>query len=201
MKHVIFDVGNVLLQWDPQSVIEEVLPSNQMAEKALALSFENDLWNQFDAGALTEQEVLNIVQQKLNIPIEIVQYLYEKSMQSLTPIPGSLELLEELNQNNVALYCITNMSLPFWDHLSAQYAFWPIFKHIVVSAKVKLIKPNPDIYWHLLEEHHLLPNDSVFIDDRAENIASAEKIGIHGIQFTDAKDCRAQLVKLQLLSD
>lgn len=150
MKHVIFDIGNVLLQWNPQPIIEEILPNRHMVAKAMAMSFEHELWTLFDAGVLTEKEVLVKIQKELKIPIETVQFLFEKAMHSLTPVPGSVELLTELHQNHIPLYCITNMNLPFWDYLQDSYSFWSMFKAIVVSAKVRLIKPDPDIYWHLL---------------------------------------------------
>ena len=91
------------------------------------------------------------------------------------------------------------MSRECFDYLSEQYNFWDKFKGIVVSADIKLIKPDPKIYNYTLNKFNLIPKETVFIDDMLENITAAKNIGIYGIHFTDLAVCKNELQKLGVI--
>jgi 2-haloacid dehalogenase len=94
----------------------------------------------------------------------------------------------------VPLFAITNFSADFWAPFRAgEEAFFRRFRDIVVSGEEKLIKPDPAIYYRALHRFGLRPEEALFIDDRAINVAGAEAVGMHAHLFTDADDLRRRL--------
>ena len=85
------------------------------------------------------------------------------------------------------------MSEEFFEFLSQKYDFFELFKHITVSARVKLLKPDPQIYHYVLNHNGLLADQTILIDDMRENIDSAIATGLHGIEFMEIQDCRKKL--------
>jgi putative hydrolase of the HAD superfamily len=81
-------------------------------------------------------------------------------------------------------------------HLQRQHTFWDAFSGIVISGEVKMMKPEPEVFQHLLATFQLRAAESVFIDDVAVNVEAARQVGIHAILFQDAAQCRAQLEPL-----
>ena len=122
--------------------------------------------------------------------------LMQAMRESLTPHAETVALLEELAQRAVPVYCLSNMPTSTWNYLRARDDFWKRFHGIVISAHVKLLKPERAIYRYLLQTHRLVPEQTVFIDDVAANVAGAREAGIHAIEFRGAADCRVQLERL-----
>ena len=116
------------------------------------------------------------------------------------PVPGTHEIVAELDARNVPLFAITNFSADFWPPFHArEQAFFARFRDIVVSGEVKLLKPDPAIYYLALDRFGLRPAEALFIDDRAINVEGALAVGMQAHLFTDAADLRARLVAEGLL--
>jgi putative hydrolase of the HAD superfamily len=198
MKNIIFDVGNVLLKWDPISIIKQAFPVCTEPEEYLN-SFK-DIISELDAGSIDETVARKKLRARLNSTYENVNELFKILVTSLTPLPGSFELLETLaNKTSYSIYCLTNMSMEIFKYLKNKYTFWDNFKGIVVSADIKLVKPDPKIYGYLLNKFNLIPKETVFIDDLLDNVVAARKMGIVGIQFTDLASCKNELKLLNII--
>ena len=107
-------------------------------------------------------------------------------------------LIEALHSAGHRLYALSNMGHASIDWLEQQ-EFWRFFSGKVVSARVRMIKPEPDIYRYLLVSFDLKADECLFIDDSPANVAAAKALGIRGMAFTDAHSCRQQLVSLGYL--
>jgi len=197
-KNIIFDVGNVLLTWNPDQIIQEAFKNTEHAGKFTPNMFRLADWLAFDQGLVTERQVSEKLQAQWGLTPELADHALYTAKKSLTPKEGSIELLEELDQRKksgekIELFCLTNMSEEFFEFLYKKYNFWKFFKHITVSARVKLLKPDPRIYHFVLNHNGLLAGQTILIDDMKENIESAVRTGLHGIEFINIQDCREKL--------
>jgi putative hydrolase of the HAD superfamily len=91
------------------------------------------------------------------------------------------------------------MHLASITYLEQRHTFWDVFDGIVISSRIKMVKPEIQIYEHLLNRYQLQPVDTVFIDDLQENLAAASSIGIQTIKFIDPDQCRHALRNLQCI--
>lgn len=195
-KSVVFDVGNVLLSWDTRSLLREHLPAGVDVELYRTAIFDHADWIDLDRGTLDEEEALLRFRERTGAPVELLQRLVHASKASLAPMPESLAFLEELHRGGgVGLYVLSNMSHATWDYLRPRHDFWRRFQGIVISAQVRLVKPDPAIYRHLLEQFALDPADTVFFDDRPENVVGAKSVGLQAHQFDHAATARALVLE------
>jgi len=195
IKNIIFDVGNVLVRWDPQSVVATVFPRHQV-ESVMEQIFKGEPWRALNRGEITEEELIDLCHE--NFAIERAQ-LYELMQQiraSLTLIPGAQQLVESLHVAGYDLYALTDNTHNILAYLKQRYNFWPKFKGIVSSAEVGHLKPSPQMYETLLNTYQIIPEESVFLDDLEHNIGGAQRHGIHGIQFFTTEQASATLYKL-----
>jgi 2-haloacid dehalogenase len=102
-------------------------------------------------------------------------------------------MLEELAAAGVNLYLLSNMPVSTFDFLIKRDKFFAHFKQLVISGAIRLLKPEPAIYKHLVEKTGIVPAESVFIDDLLRNVIAARESGLHAIQFRDPASCRAEL--------
>jgi putative hydrolase of the HAD superfamily len=91
------------------------------------------------------------------------------------------------------------MHLASIAYLEQRHTFWDVFDGIVISSRIKMVKPEIQIYEHLLNRYQLKPGDTVFIDDLQENLAAASSIGIQAIRFTNSAKCRRALADLECI--
>ncbi len=201
-KNIIFDIGNVLLTWNPENIINQAFKNTEYSGKFTPSMFRLADWLAFDQGLISEKEVAQKMQAQWGISLELAQHALYTAKESLTPKKDSIELLKELDQRKklgeklgekLELYCLTNMSEEFFNYLFQKYDFFNLFAHITVSGKIKLLKPDPKIYHYLLDHNQILAHESILIDDMKENIESAIRTGLHGIEFSEINDCRRQL--------
>jgi putative hydrolase of the HAD superfamily len=117
----------------------------------------------------------------------------------LTPIDKSLQLIQELKNNNNKLYVLSNMHVASITHIEKEYSFWDLFDGKVISSRVHKVKPESDIYQHLLDRYRLNINETVFIDDTDINLRVAADLGIMTIKFDNPDQCKQELVNLGCL--
>ena len=191
--NVIFDLGGVLLDWDEDAIVAAVFDDPETRAAVKRAVFKHDDWLALDRGALDEEEAVDRFATRSGLTPAAMERLMEQVRIALAPKPDSLTLLEELHGRGVPLYCLSNMQGRNWTYLQENYDFWDRFLGIVISADLKLLKPEPDIYLHLLSAYDLDPVRSVFIDDTPANVTGARAVGLNAIRFTSAESCRRQL--------
>src|SRR5262245_650889 len=192
-KNVIFDIGNVLLAWDPAALLRRFVAPD-VHEAYLRGIFLHQDWVELDRGTLEEEAALEGFCARLDAPIDDVRDLLLAAKVSLTPIADGVRLLEELHDLGVRLYCITNMARGTYEFVRRRYTFWERFRGIVVSAHVRMVKPDPAIYRHALATFQIDASETVFLDDKLDNVEAAGSVGMRPIHYTSSTQVRTMLL-------
>jgi 2-haloacid dehalogenase len=200
VEAVVFDVGNVLYSWEPRFLYERLIDDDR-ALSAFLRDVVTPEWHfQHDAGRPFAETSAELTAQFPEHAALIAAWGPRFNDSVGPPIPGMLDLVAEIDAAGVPLYAITNFSGEFWTPFRArETAVFDRFRDVVVSGDEKLVKPDLPIYTLALERFGLAGPDAIFIDDRAENVAGAERAGMRGHLFRDAATLRAELVALGLL--
>jgi HAD superfamily hydrolase (TIGR01509 family) len=193
IRNVVFDAGGVLLEWNPPRVIAALYPDPAVQAAIREQIFEHPDWHEFDRGAITEAAAPAHFARLSGRSQDEVRQLLRAAAESLHPIDGTIRLLEDLAAGGVHLFLLSNMPVSTFDILVKRHAFFAHFKHLVISGKLLLLKPEPAIYKHLVDTTGIVPSESVFIDDLTRNVIAARESGLHAIQFTTPEACRAAL--------
>lgn len=200
-RAVIFDVGMVLYQWSPRFLYERLIEDDRALDAFLETVVTRDWHFQHDAGRPFAETSAELIAQFPEHESLIAAWGPRFNETIPAPIPGMIEIVEELDAAGVPLFAITNFSGEFWKPFrEREAAVFDRFREIVVSGDEKLIKPDPAIYALALDRFALAPGEAVFVDDNAANVDSARDVGIHAVLFTDAAAFRAELVRFGLLA-
>ena len=184
---VIFDIGNVLIPWNPRWLFRKILPDDAAVERFLT-EVDFNTWNaQHDAGQLIAQ---GIAEHGAKFPH--YQYLFQAYFDRweetiAEPIHDSVALARRLRAGGYRTLALTNFSTETFPRARRLNAFLDEFEGIVVSGEERLMKPDPAIYRLLCERYSVDPVRAVFIDDVAHNVEGARRIGMHAIQFMSAE--------------
>jgi putative hydrolase of the HAD superfamily len=196
IRNVIFDFGGVLVEWRPNEIIEAFYDEPELRDAVRTDVFQHDDWVALDRGTLDELTAVQRFATRMARPEAEMRALFAHVRESLTPIESTVALLGELSERGYTLYGLSNMSEPLFAHLQSRHDFFGLFDGIVVSAAVKLVKPDPAIYEHLRDHFAIDFAESVFIDDLPRNIESARRLGLAGIQFRNPAQVRQELAAL-----
>ncbi len=196
IKNIVFDIGNVLLRWDPLSVVENMFPAEHDPILLTQQLFKSDWWLAINRGEITEKELIQKYHELYDIDLPQLNNLMCAIRESLLPIRGSFDLLEKLYQSNYPLYALTDNTHEIMAYLKQKYDFWQKFKGVVVSAEIGYLKPSPLIYQNLLETYHLFPEETLFMDDILANVEGAKSVNMQALQFIDVEQCRRSLIQL-----
>ena len=194
---IIFDLGRVVVSWDPVAIVSSVRGPGG-AEALAERLFNHPDWLEVDRGTLSLHTMARQAQERTGLSAAENLTILQAVPASLLPDPAMLTLIAELHGAGHTLYALSNMGHASIDWLEQQL-FWRFFSGKVVSARVRMIKPEPDIYRYLLVSFDLKADECLFIDDSPANVAAAKALGIRGMAFTDAHSCRQQLVSLGYL--
>jgi len=200
VRAVVFDVGNVLVEWSPRYLYEKLIPDP--SERATFLTEVVTLeWHaQHDAGRPFSETSAELIA-KYPQYRELILAWKSRWLETIPHlIEGMTELVADLAAADVPLYSITNFSAQFWPPLVEREAmlFAP-FRDIIVSGEEKLIKPDAAIYQLALRRFGLASGQGIFVDDRLDNVEAAEANGFVGHHFQNASTLRSALEKLTLL--
>lgn len=195
---IIFDLGGVLIDHNPEYLfIEEFNGDREKMDYFLQNICTSD-WNiEQDAGRSIEEATRTKIAEfpEYEALIRVYYDKWEKMCQG--SIEGSLKIFETLKKDpKYKCYALTNFSAETWPLAVEMYPYLNTFDGLVVSGKEKIIKPNAEIYELILDKYNLTASNSVFIDDRLENIEGAIKSGIHGIHFKNSDQLLKELLEL-----
>jgi putative hydrolase of the HAD superfamily len=193
IRNVVFDVGGVLLQWDPPAFIARVAPDPAKQALIRREIFEHPEWHEFDRGTIDAAKALTHFGARADLSPDEMRALLQAANESLHPIAGSVELVEDLVAAGVHLYVLSNMPVSTYEYLTRKHAFFGHFRELIISGAILMIKPEPAIYKHLIEKTGIVPSESVFLDDLLKNVIAARECGLHAIQFKGPDAARAEL--------
>ncbi|HWB50575.1 MAG TPA: HAD family phosphatase [Stellaceae bacterium] len=197
---VIFDVGGVLLDWNPRHLYRKLFPGDEAAMEEFLATVCTGEWNRRQDAGRRCAEACALLKAAHPGKAALIDAYYDRFAEMIPgPIEGSRAILAELDARGTPLYFLTNHSAETWPVSLPRFPFFAWFAGGIVSADHRILKPDPAIYRLLLDRYGIDPRRAVFIDDVAANAQGAQAVGIHGIHFTSPDALRAELVELGLL--
>ena len=199
IETIIFDLGGVLIDWDPRHLYRKLIPDEERMDYFLANICVHD-WNEkHDAGHPVAEGMAELAAEHPDWEKEIFAY-YGRWQEMLGgPIHGTVEILANLKQaGEKLLLALTNWSAETFPIARDRYDFLTWFEGILVSGEEKMKKPDPEFFQLLFDRFEVDPTTAVFIDDSARNIESAAKCGLHTIHFQSPDALSAELARLLL---
>ena len=196
IKNLIFDFGQVLVRFDPDTIMSPYLPDSADRETVGKVLFDRLWWDQLDAGTLTEEEALAEIAPKLPHRLrEPAAQIFRNWHRHLPPVDGMWELVGRMKREfGLSVYLLSNISREFATHAGE----FPVLRQMdgcVFSALAGFVKPSKEIFAYTCEKFGLNPAETLFIDDAPRNIAGAEAFGIRAYRF----DGNAQRLETYLL--
>lgn len=196
----IFDLGGVLLEWNPRHLYRNLFAGDEAAMEEFLATVCTVEWNERQDAGRTFAEATRELLPRHADKIDLIEAFGTRFGEMIPgAIGGSVEILVELKSRGVPVYAITNWSAETFPAQRARFPFLASFDDIVVSGVEGVIKPDPRIFRILFERNGLAPNDAVFIDDVPANAAAARALGMHGIHFRSPGQLRRELAACGLL--
>lgn len=198
--NIVFDIGNVLIHWDPRVLYRKIFATEDEVEWFLT-EVCSSAWNlEQDRGRTFAEAVAEATARHPDHADAIAAYHHRWHETITHVIEDTVDILEELHAKGAPLYAITNWNQDKFRETRARYDFLNRFRDIVVSGDEKLIKPDPAIYELLLNRNGLKAADCLFIDDSPKNVAGAEAVGMKAHHFTSPHALRRHLTGMGLLA-
>jgi putative hydrolase of the HAD superfamily len=197
IKNVIFDLGNVLLNFEPMEYVKSKV-AEEKNEEIYESIFKSEEWLMLDRGTITEQEAKeNIINRKVENK-DFINSVFETWYDILMPIESSVEILKKLKERGYKVFYLSNFHLAAFEYVTKKHDFFELFDGGVVSYKEKLLKPEKEIYEKILCEYNLEPKETVFIDDVEANVEAAIKNGMNGIVLKNPIELKNKLKSLDI---
>jgi 2-haloacid dehalogenase len=198
---VVFDLGGVLIEWDPRHLYRKLLGSDEEVEAFLEeVGFA--AWNaRVDAGEHSWDHAVAALAARHPQHRDLIEAYPARFAETIPgEIPGTVEILTELHATGTQVLALTNWSAETFSVARQRFGFLDLFDGIVVSGEERVAKPDPRIFRVLLDRYALDPARTLFVDDRQDNVGAAEAAGLRGTLFTGPDDLRGDLVRLGLLA-
>jgi len=195
----VFDLGGVLIDWDPRYLYRKLMSDEHAIEEFLA-RICTQAWNEQQDGGRTLAEATAVLVAEHPAYEELICAYYDRFDEMMAgPIEETVALLDELDRRGVPLYALSNFSAETFRHARRRFRFLARFRAIVLSSEERLLKPDPRLYRLLIDRHRIDPEETVFVDDRLVNVETARALGMTGIHFQSAAQLRRELAGLGLL--
>lgn len=197
---IIFDLGGVLIDWNPKYVYREVFNGDEKKVDWFLNNICTSDWNvAHDAGRPLKEGTEILVRQFPEYE-DLIRIYYDRWPDMLGgPISDTVNLLKKMKESNKnRLFALTNWSAETFPVALERFGFLQLFEGIVVSGVEKTRKPFHDIYKITLERYKIAPNKAVFIDDNSDNVQAAIECGLQGIHFKNAEQLQKELRALKI---
>lgn len=195
---VVFDLGGVLIEWDPRHLYRSEFADEAAMEEFLA-TVTTAAWNaELDRGRPFAEAVRELAAEHPQHETLIRAYHERWAEMLRDPIAGTVEILAELRAAELRCYALTNWSAETFPHARERFDFLATFDGVVVSGEERAVKPDPALFAVLEERFGVEPGCSVFIDDSPANVEAAAARGYAAVHFVGPEDLRARLADLGL---
>ena len=196
---IIFDFGNVLLEWNPWYVYRRHF-NDEEAMKKFFQEVDFVAWNAKQDKGRTFKEGVADLSAQFPHHAQLIQAYHEHWQDSIgDAITGTVEILKRLKHAGYPLYGLSNWSAETFPFAREKYDFFDMFDDMVISAEVGFVKPEPEIYHLLLEKIGKPANECLFIDDSLANIEQAKGMGFVTIHFTSPEQLEIELRQMEIL--
>ena len=196
IKNIVFDLGRVMVEFDPVTYLRSFDYPEELVQKLFEIVFGYD-WYLHDRGDYATIDDLReaLVQKYPAYEAELTAVLRGDWVKIHYLKADTAAYMAELKQRGYPIYILSNLSVESYEFIR-QYDFFKIPDGGVFSYQERSCKPEEKIYRVLLDRYSLVPEETVFLDDNPDNIAAANRIGIHGVLFTDLATAKAETERL-----
>jgi 2-haloacid dehalogenase len=199
---VVFDLGGVLIDWNPEYLYRKLIPDEKERRNFLMNVCTREWHYLHDKGATFADNARELIEKYPNDPhIQSLIGAWSNRFDEMFggPIEGSVEILKELDASGIQLYALTNWSAEYFPLSRKRFSFLSLFKDAIVSGEERVAKPDPQIYNILVERTKIDPRRSIYIDDHEENLLPAAALGFTTILFSGPESLRMELSRYHLL--
>ncbi|MBW2360955.1 MAG: HAD family phosphatase [Deltaproteobacteria bacterium] len=194
VRALVFDLGGVVVDWDPRHLYRKLFPGDEPGMQHFLTHVCSAEWNaRQDAGRSFAEGIAELQARHPEHAGRIAAYWERWDEMLPGPIPGAPELLRELHAAAVPLYALSNWSAETWPRARGHFDFWECFEGVVISGEIRLAKPDPAIFRHLLESYAVDAATTLFIDDADANVEAARAVGLQALRFTSVPQLRREL--------
>ena len=190
---VIFDIGGVLLDWNPRYLYRQLFDDEQTMERFLAEVATMEWHEANDRGVPFAETCRDLAARHPEYAEQIWAWGRRSEEMIGGPIDGTVAILGELRRRSVRCYALTNMEAETYPQRLARFDFLGWFDGTVVSSTEGIIKPDPEIFQRLIARFGLVPETTLFVDDSARNVAAAAALGLQTEWFRSPEDLRRRL--------
>ena len=196
IKNIIFDVGDVLLEYRWKDMLKDYGLPDDEAYKVGNLMFNDNLWHEFDLANMTRDEIVG--QYLKNYPdyAEVMQWIMTHGELMHVKREDVWEKAQKLKEKGYGIYILSNYSQELFEKHTKDAPFISLADGVVVSYQIHITKPDEKIYRYLLDKYNLKAEECIFFDDREENTEAARKLGIEAITVTSKEFLLDELDKL-----
>ena len=197
VKNIIFDLGNVIINYNQQDIINRFAKTNEEKEYIMEKNFKSPEWQRCDLGEITNEEASEIINNRENNKYyELTINFWQDWYKSQKINEDVVDLARELKNKGYNIYVLSNMANPTYNYFSG-HEFFSLCSGVIISAQEHLKKPDERIFNVLLSRYNLKPEECVFIDDddTGRSFETANRMGILGRRVlpNDSDDMRKEL--------
>lgn len=195
IKNIVFDIGNVLADFRIMEFLAEKGLDVPTIKRVIKASVMNPYWGKFERGEVTEEETLQTFAAADPEIEKELRLAFENLNGMLVIRDYAIPLVQQLKNAGYGVYYLSNYSKKAYDECGESLAFMPYMDGGIVSFRVGMTKPDPQVFKCFLDSFHLEPESCLFIDDTEENVRAAEALGFAGIVFRSYNEMAAELKK------
>ena len=193
IKNIVFDLGNVLLTFKPMEYLKSKLNDDKLAEKIYNIIFRSDEWIMLDNGVIKTEEATENFCMRMRDKEDTIKDVMNDWHNLLIPIDENIQILNDLKDKGYKIYILSNFHDIAFDNVYKKYDFFKDVDGIVISAKIKCIKPEKEMFESLINAYKIKYEESIFIDDVKENVDMASSLGMDTIHLEDYKKLKEKL--------
>lgn len=198
IKNIVFDIGDVLVKFMPEASVRYIGVDETEVNDVLAATVGSRWWAELDRGVMDEEEVIEKMIEESPKYKDAIRKFFDDGKELLVEaFDYSEKWIDDMKSRGYRVYLLSNYPRSYFLlHSETRMKFVKNVDGRVVSAFVKSVKPEHEIYKILLDTYNLNPDECVFIDDREDNVEGAVKAGMHGIVFKNFEDANQKLESL-----
>jgi 2-haloacid dehalogenase len=196
---VVFDVGGVLIDWDPRYLYRKIIPEEPVMERFLAEVCTSEWHSQHDVGASYADTIPALVVAHPEWETEVMAWSERFAEMYGGTFDGTVALLRDLHERGIPLFASTNWGAESWAAITARYEFFGWFDGALVSGEVGIAKPDPAFFDLLVETFSLEPPTTLYIEDNVTNLRAAARRGFATHAFVSSEALAADLCRLGLI--
>jgi 2-haloacid dehalogenase len=200
IRSILFDFGNVLLEWNPRYVYRRYFPDDEAAMEQFFQEVNFMDWNAQQDKGRTFAEGVAVLSSEFPQYAHLIQAYHDNWKDSIgSSLQGTVEIMKQLKRAGYSVYGLSNWSAETFPLVREKFVFFGLLDDIIISGEVGQIKPDPEIYEIALRRIGRPASECLFIDDSLANIEQAQKMGFAVVHFHSPEQLRRELKTLKLL--